>query len=174
MNWQVNQTSGTWNLISIFLPWKYTSLYSRNSINLKISKIEKFVREMLENMENAALQIWYIFYLRTGRCLYHWISTPGLPARMFFLAWSSRYQLKDTKAGEFWQYENGLEVTASSNIQKYILYVTTQVSSSWANTLIFRPSLITLFEAKQAVQMYLCQWFALRVGRNAMDFLRPA
>ena len=35
---------------------------------------------------------------------------------------------------------------------------TGQQSTSWANTLIFRPSLITLFKAELAVQMYICQW----------------
>ena len=35
---------------------------------------------------------------------------------------------------------------------------TGQLSTSWANTLIFRPSLITLFKAELAVQMYICQY----------------
>ena len=35
---------------------------------------------------------------------------------------------------------------------------TGQQSTSSANTLIFRPSLITLFKAELAVQMYICQW----------------
>ena len=36
---------------------------------------------------------------------------------------------------------------------------TDQQLTLWANTLILWPSLITLIKVKQAVQMYLCQWF---------------
>ena len=43
---------------------------------------------------------------------------------------------------------------------------TGQQSTSSANTLIFRPSLITLFKAELAVQMYICQWSASQ-GRLA-------
>ena len=39
---------------------------------------------------------------------------------------------------------------------------TGQQLTSWANTLTLRPSLIMLFEAEQAVQMYLCQWLSLQ------------
>ena len=43
---------------------------------------------------------------------------------------------------------------------------TGQQSTSWANTLIFRPSLITLFKAELAVQIYICQWCQPKYLKN--------
>ena len=94
------------------------------------------------------------------------INTSGLPAPNIF-AWILRYQLKITKADEYWWKMTNMRVIE----HRWLLNNTKntgQQSTSWANTLIFRPSLITLFKAELAVQMYICQWenHALRAGRE--------
>ena len=84
------------------------------------------------------------------------INTSGLPGRDIF-AWILRYQLKITKADEYWRKMTNMRVIE----HRWLLNNTKntgQQSTSWANTLIFRPSLITLFKAELAVQMYICQW----------------
>ena len=88
------------------------------------------------------------------------INTFGLPAPNIF-AWILHYQLKITKADEYWRKMTNMRVIE----HRWLLNNTKntgQQSTSWANTLIFRPSLITLFKAELAVQMYICQWISLK------------
>ena len=110
-------------------------------------------------LQRFRLEWLFCLFLFCGRGLTNSsidINTSGLPARNIF-AWILRYQFKITKADEYWRKMTNMRVIEHRWLLNNTKY-TGQQSTSPANTLIFRASLITLFKAELAVQMYIYQW----------------
>ena len=107
----------------------------------------------------------YFLFVQLKRDIHIDLYTSGLHAGVMHTTWYLRYQLN-----EGWRIQKTSDefesVWTSLTLQVYksIDNNTDQQLTSWANTLIFRPSLTTLFEATQAgrqassADVYLCEW----------------